>query len=112
MATPSPTSRSSPNRRSRSRAAASSSTGGPRGPEPMLTGIDHVVVAVLSVEAAAETLERELGVAFSGGGRHDAWGTYNRLAFFGDTSLELIGVFGPDGGRSPARNAVSRRAPQ
>src|SRR4051812_20551289 len=110
MATPSPTSRSSPNRRSRSRAAASSSTGGPRGPEPMLTGIDHVVVTVRSVEAAAETLERELGIAFSGGGRHDAWGTYNRLAFFGDTYLELIGVFDADVARSADGNAVSRAA--
>src|SRR3954452_16679990 len=74
----------------------------------MLTGIDHVVVAVRSVEAAAETLERELGIAFTGGGRHDAWGTYNRLAFFGDTYLELIGVFDADRVRSAQGSAVSR----
>ena len=35
----------------------------------------------------------ELGIAFTGGGRHEAWGTFNRLAFLGDTYLELIGVF-------------------
>jgi len=47
----------------------------------MLLGIDHLVVAVESVDGAAEELERELGLAFTGGGRHEAWGTYNRLAF-------------------------------
>src|SRR3954447_15711173 len=76
----------------------------------MLTGIDHIVVAVRSVEAAAETLERELGIEFTGSGRHDAWGTYNRLAFFGDTYLELIGVFDADVVRSADGNAVSRAA--
>lgn len=59
----------------------------------MITGIDHLVIAVRSVEAAAETLERDVGLAFTGGGRHEAMGTYNRLAFLGDTYLELIGVF-------------------
>ena len=59
----------------------------------MLLGIDHIVVAVTSVEAAAAALEHDLGLAFTGGGRHEARGTYNRLAFLGDTCLELIGVF-------------------
>ena len=59
----------------------------------MLLGIDHLVVAVRSVEAAADVLERDLGLAVTGGGRHDAMGTHNRLAFLGDTYLELIGVF-------------------
>jgi len=59
----------------------------------MLLGIDHLVVAVESVDGAAEELERELGLAFTGGGRHEAWGTYNRLAFLGNTFVELIGVF-------------------
>ncbi len=59
----------------------------------MLLGIDHLVIAVASVEAAAAVLEADLGLAFTGGGRHEAMGTYNRLAFLGDTYLELIGVF-------------------
>ena len=59
----------------------------------MLLGIDHLVVAVRSVEEAATELADALGLAFTGGGRHEAWGTYNRLAFLGDTYLELIGVF-------------------
>ena len=60
---------------------------------PVLLGIDHLVVAVRSVEAAADVLERDLGLAVTGGGRHEAMGTYNRLAFLGDTYVELIGVF-------------------
>lgn len=59
----------------------------------MLLGIDHLVIAVHSPEAAAELLERDLGLAVTGGGRHEAMGTYNRLAFLGDTYIELIGVF-------------------
>jgi hypothetical protein len=59
----------------------------------VLLGIDHIVVAVQSVEAAAEVLERDLGLAVTGGGRHEAMGTHNRLAFLGDTYIELIGVF-------------------
>ncbi len=59
----------------------------------MLLGIDHLVVAVRSVEAAADVMERDLGLAATGGGRHEAMGTYNRLAFLGDTYIELIGVF-------------------
>ena len=59
----------------------------------MITGIDHLVIAVHDVAAAAEALEADLGLAFTGGGRHEAMGTYNRLAFLGETYLELIGVF-------------------
>ncbi|HEY4189316.1 MAG TPA: VOC family protein [Candidatus Limnocylindrales bacterium] len=59
----------------------------------MLLGIDHLVIAVRDPDAAADMLGRDLGIAWTGGGRHDAWGTFNRLAFLGDTYLELIGVF-------------------
>ena len=58
----------------------------------MLLGIDHLVIAVRDPVAAATDLEATLGLAFTGGGRHDGRGTYNRLAFLGDTFLELIGV--------------------
>ncbi len=76
----------------------------------MITGIDHLVVAVRSVEAAAEALERDLGLVFTGGGRHEAMGTYNRLAFLGDTYLELIGVFDAALVRSSTAFAVGRAA--
>ena len=59
----------------------------------MLLGIDHLVIGVPDPDAAAAQLERELGLAASGGGRHEAWGTFNRLVWLGDTYLELIGVF-------------------
>jgi hypothetical protein len=58
-----------------------------------LLRIDHLVVAVADPDGAADVLERELGLAFTGGGRHDRAGTFNRLAFLGDSYLELIGVF-------------------
>jgi hypothetical protein len=59
----------------------------------MFLGIDHLVIAVTDPDAAATELERELGLAATGGGRHDALGTFNRLVWFGDTYVELIGVF-------------------
>lgn len=62
----------------------------------MLTGFDHLVIAVVDPDAAAEALERELGIAVTGGGRHDALGTRNRLAWLGESYLELIGVEDPD----------------
>ncbi len=58
-----------------------------------ILGIDHLVIAVRDPDAAAGDLERELGLAFTGGGRHEQVGTWNRLAFLGDAYLELIGVF-------------------
>jgi hypothetical protein len=58
----------------------------------VITGIDHLVIAVRSVEAAAAELEAVVGLAVTGGGRHEGMGTVNRLAFLGDTYLELIGV--------------------
>ena len=58
----------------------------------MLLGIDHLVIAVEDPDAAAASLEAELGLAATGGGRH-ATGTHNRLVFLGDAYLELIGVW-------------------
>jgi hypothetical protein len=59
----------------------------------LLLGIDHLVVAVRDPDAAATIMERDLGLAVTGGGRHDHAGTFNRLTFLGDSYLELIGVF-------------------
>ena len=76
----------------------------------MLLGIDHLVVAVESPEAAAEVLTRDLGLAVTGGGLHEAMGTYNRLAFLGDTYLELIGAFDRELVRSSPSFAVGGAA--
>lgn len=59
----------------------------------MLIGIDHVVIATADVDAAAAVLETKLGLSATGGGRHEALGTLNRLIWLGDSYLELIGVF-------------------
>ncbi len=59
----------------------------------MLLGVDHLVIAVNDPDAAAATMEADLGIAVTGGGRHERGGTFNRLAFLGDAYLELIGVF-------------------
>jgi len=59
----------------------------------MLLGIDHLVIAVADPDAAAADLETALGLAATGGGRHEKAGTFNRLIFLGDTYLELIGVW-------------------
>lgn len=59
----------------------------------MLLGIDHLVIAVADPDAAAADLEAALGLAATGGGRHEKAGTFNRLIFLGDTYLELIGVW-------------------
>jgi hypothetical protein len=58
----------------------------------MLAGIDHVVLAVEDPEAVAATLAEKLGLEATGGGRHEAMGTFNRLVWLGDSYLELIGV--------------------
>ena len=75
-----------------------------------ILGIDHLVIAVRDPDAAAADLERELGLAFTGGGRHEAAGTQNRLAFLGDSYVELIGVFDRDLVLSNAGFAVGRAA--
>ncbi|MDQ3128189.1 MAG: VOC family protein, partial [Chloroflexota bacterium] len=67
----------------------------------MLLGIDHVVLACADPDATATELGDRLGLAATGGGRHDALGTWNRLVWLGDSYLELVAVFDPDlAGRS------------
>jgi hypothetical protein len=67
----------------------------------MLLGIDHVVLATEDLDAVAADLERRLGLAASGGGRHEVLGTVNRLIWLGDAYLELVAVFDADlAGRS------------
>jgi hypothetical protein len=58
----------------------------------VLLGIDHVVIAVPDLDEAARELERRVGVAATGGGRHPALGTQNRLAWLGDTYVELVSI--------------------
>ncbi len=59
----------------------------------MLHGIDHIAIATADPDAAANDLEQQLGLSATGGGRHEGFGTHNRLIWLADGSyLELIGV--------------------
>ena len=58
----------------------------------MITGIDHIVIAALSLERAIETW-RALGFTVVEGGRHP-YGSYNALIGFADGSyIELLGFY-------------------
>ncbi len=59
----------------------------------MLTGIDHVIIAVADPDSAAVAVEAAVGLRAGGGGRHDQHGTFNRLMWLGDSYIELMGVF-------------------
>ncbi len=58
----------------------------------MLIGIDHLVIAVPDLDDAAFELERRVGLAATGGGRHPTLGTRNRLAWLGDSYVELVSI--------------------
>ena len=59
----------------------------------MIRGIDHLVIACADPDAAAASLESNLGLTAAGAGRHEGLGTFNRIAWLADGSyLELIGV--------------------
>lgn len=58
-----------------------------------ITGIDHVLVAVADLDAAAERWRR-LGFALTPRGGHPQWGTANRCIMFAADYLELIGAVG------------------
>jgi catechol 2,3-dioxygenase-like lactoylglutathione lyase family enzyme len=61
----------------------------------MLTGIDHLVIAVKDLEAARKSYTA-LGFTVVEGGRHTGIGTYNALIAFEDGSyLELIAFYEP-----------------
>jgi len=53
--------------------------------------LDHVLIAVTDLEAAAHEFERH-GLASVEGGRHLAWGTANRIVPLGSSYIELIAV--------------------
>ncbi len=60
----------------------------------MLLGLDHLALAVADPDAAVSELAALIGMpAGSSGGRHNAWGTRNRLLWLGDTFIELVTAF-------------------
>jgi catechol 2,3-dioxygenase-like lactoylglutathione lyase family enzyme len=76
----------------------------------MPRGIDHLVIAVPDPNAAAAELTEAVGLAFTGGGRHDGLGTFNRIAFLRDAYLELMGVDEPEAARGWAIGMASLAA--
>jgi len=54
--------------------------------------LDHVLIAVADLAAAAREIEARHGLASIDGGRHPAWGTANRIVPLGDSYLELVAV--------------------
>jgi Glyoxalase-like domain len=54
--------------------------------------LDHAIIAVADLEAAAAELERRHGLASVEGGRHAGWGTANRIVPLGEAYVELITV--------------------
>ena len=60
----------------------------------MLDRLDHLVVGVRDLDAAADSYTRLLGRRLSWRGRHPSMGTANVIFRLGNTYLELLGVDG------------------
>jgi Glyoxalase-like domain len=54
--------------------------------------LDHVLIAVTDLAAAARQIQARYGLASVEGGRHPGWGTANRIVPLGASYLELIAV--------------------
>jgi hypothetical protein len=52
--------------------------------------LDHVVFAVPDLDEAAVRFRKEFGLDSIEGGRHERWGTANRIVPLGDQYLELV----------------------
>jgi hypothetical protein len=74
--------------------------------------LDHVVYAVHDLDVAAERWRRELGLDSAPGGRHERWGTANRIVPLGDQYVELIAVVDPGeaGNTGFGRSVLDRSA--
>lgn len=76
---------------------------------PTLTGLDHLVVAVRDLDAAAEAW-RKLGFTLSPRGLHSAHiGSANHTMMFGEDYLELLSPVSPTPHNQALRDFVARR---
>ena len=58
----------------------------------MTLAVDHVLIAVPDLDAAAAALAARTGLASTAGGRHPDFGTANRIVPLGPAYLELVAV--------------------
>jgi hypothetical protein len=73
--------------------------------------LDHVVYAVPDLDEAAVRFREEFGLDSTDGGRHERWGTANRIVPLGDEYLELVaGVDEPTAAESAFGGGVLESA--
>jgi catechol 2,3-dioxygenase-like lactoylglutathione lyase family enzyme len=78
---------------------------------PLISGLDHVLVAVANLDEAEERWRR-LGFTVSPPGRHPGRGTGNRCVMLGATYIELLGVVERGEGSLAVAEALKmRKAP-
>ncbi len=78
-------------------------------PIESVVGLDHVVVIVRDLDAAAATWQR-LGFTVSPRGIHSAhMGTANHTLMLGDDYLELMGIVAPTERNAPTRALLDKR---
>jgi Glyoxalase-like domain len=71
--------------------------------------LDHALIAVADLAAAARELEARHGLTSVEGGRHPGYGTANRIVPLGDSYLELVTVADEsEAARSPFGSWVAR----
>jgi hypothetical protein len=74
--------------------------------------LDHVLIAVTDLAAAAREIHDRYGLVSVEGGRHPGWGTANRIVPLGDAYLELIAVVDEaEAAQSPFGGWVSAEQP-
>jgi hypothetical protein len=72
--------------------------------------IDHAIYAVEDLGEAADAIYEREGLASVPGGRHEGWGTANRIVPLGETYLELIAVVDVEEAESSDFGRAVRRA--
>lgn len=73
-----------------------------------ITGLDHAVIAVRDLDAAAEVFAR-LGFALTPKGHHAEWGTVNRCLMFAGDYVELIAAEGEGAEAERVRDFLARQ---
>ncbi|MBP6013028.1 MAG: VOC family protein [Alphaproteobacteria bacterium] len=75
---------------------------------PPITRLDHVVIAVKNLDAAAASY-RKLGFTLTPRGLHEGKGTGNHCIMFGSTYIELLGIVDETGAKGRLAQRVNDR---